>query len=100
METTSTGASLSHASEAGAARVEKLSGTAHEAVDKVTAATASTIRELGARGEHLRQHWSDTQDQWITSSRECVRSHPLASVAVAVGVGLLLSRLMSSSSSH
>lgn len=96
METTSTGAPISQATDAGAARLEKLSGSAHEAVDKMTSATASTIRDLGAKGEHLRQHWLETQDQWITSSRECVRSHPFASVAVAVGVGLLLSRLLSS----
>jgi len=96
METMSTGTSIGEATEAGAARLEELSGSAHQAVDKVTAATASTIRELGAKGEQLRHQWADTQDQWITSSRDCVRSYPLTSIGVAVGIGLLLSRLLSS----
>lgn len=96
MQSTNAGASLSQATEAGAARVEKMSSSAHQAVDKMTAATASTMREMGARGEELRQHWMEAQEHWVASSRECVRTHPLASVAVAVGVGLLLSRLLSS----
>lgn len=72
---------------------ERSSSNAEEAVNRIADATASTVREVGMKGEHLRQQLLTTQDAWVGSARECVRNHPLASVAVAVGLGLLFSRL-------
>ncbi|ANQ85001.1 hypothetical protein [Azoarcus olearius] len=96
MQSTTTGpTTLTGASEQGAARIERLSGDAHEAVNRMAEKTASTVRDLGAKGEEMRQHWMETQDYWVGSARECVRTHPIASVAIAVGVGMLLSRLTS-----
>lgn len=94
MQVTTTGP-IGGVSEEGAERIERLSSGAQDAVKRVAEATASTVREMGAKGEQLHRQWAQTQDYWMTSARDCVRTHPLASVAIAAGVGLLLSRLMS-----
>ncbi|NMG35158.1 DUF883 family protein [Azoarcus sp. TTM-91] len=93
--TTTTGSTIAGASEQGAARLERLSGSAQEAVGRVTEAAASAMRDVGARGEELGHQLMDKQEVWMENARGCVRDHPLAAVAAAVGVGLLLSRLLS-----
>jgi ElaB/YqjD/DUF883 family membrane-anchored ribosome-binding protein len=95
MQSTTTGPSIIGATEQGAEQIEKLSGNAQETVNRIADATAARVREMGLKGEQMRQQWMETQEQWVGSARECVRSHPIASVAIAVGVGLLLSRLTS-----
>lgn len=95
MQSTTTGPTIVGAAEQGAEQIEKLSGNAQETVNRIADATAARVRNLGLKGEQMRQQWMETQEQWVGSARECVRSHPIASVAIAVGVGLLLSRLTS-----
>ena len=73
---------------------ERSFSSAEQAVNRVADATASTVRDVGMKGEHLREQLLTTQDAWVAGARECVRNHPLASVAVAAGLGLLFSRLM------
>lgn len=92
---TGSGPSISSAAQEGAARIERLGDSAHETVNRMADATADTVRKLGIKGEEMRHHWMETQDYWVGSARECVRTHPIASVAIAVGVGMLLSRLTS-----
>jgi ElaB/YqjD/DUF883 family membrane-anchored ribosome-binding protein len=95
MQSTTTGPTIVGAAEQGAEQIEKLSGNAQETVNRIADATAARVREMGLKGEQMRQQWMDTQEQWVGSARECVRGHPIASVAIAVGVGLLISRLTS-----
>lgn len=89
MHTTSTGSTVADSAEKGASTIERISGSAHDAVDRVTEAAASTLRSAGERG----QHWMHQQDELLEGARECVRRHPVTSVMIAVGVGLLFSRL-------
>ena len=70
-----------------AASVDRLSSGAHEAVDKVAQAAATAAEQFGQRAEQMRAR----QEQWTTAARECVRRHPMASIGIAVGVGVLLS---------
>lgn len=72
---------------------EKSFGHAEETVNRIAEATASTVREVGLKGEHMRQQLLTTQDAWVANARDCVRNHPLASVAIAAGLGMLFSRL-------
>lgn len=72
---------------------EKSFGHAEETVNRIADATASTVREVGMKGEQMRQQLLTTQDAWVSNARDCVRNHPLASVAIAAGLGMLFSRL-------
>jgi len=92
---TNIGSSIAGASEQGAARLERLSDSAQEAVGRVADAAGSAMREAGARGEALGRQLMDKQELWVENARGCVRDHPIAAVAAAVGIGLLLSRLLS-----
>lgn len=89
MQTTSTGSTVTDSADKGASKIEQISGSAHEAVDRFTDAAASTLRSAGQRG----QHWMHQQEALLESARECVRHHPIASVMIAIGVGMLFSRL-------
>ena len=97
MQSTTTGPTIVGAAEQGAEQIEKISSSTQDTVNRIAEATASRVRDMGLKGEKMRQQWMETQDQWVGNARECVRNHPIASVAVAVGVGLLISRLTSRS---
>lgn len=71
------------------ARMERLSESAHEAVNRAADTMSSAARELGAKGEKLMA----TQHLWTEKSRDTVRRHPIASVAIALAAGLVISRL-------
>jgi ElaB/YqjD/DUF883 family membrane-anchored ribosome-binding protein len=73
---------------------------AHEAVDRVAEKAGPAVERIrsGVSGaaESLHTHAEEfgaLQEQWMQSARSCVREHPLATVAVAVAVGVLLSRI-------
>lgn len=74
---------------------------AHEAVDRVAEKAGPAVERLksGVAGaaESLQSHAEEfgaMQEQWMQNARGCVRDHPLATVAIAVGVGMLLSRMV------
>lgn len=69
------------------ANVERLSQGAHEMVDRMAERASSTAQRLSEQ----RQRLSQSGDYWAEMSRDCVRRHPLASVGMAVGAGVLLS---------
>jgi len=70
-----------------AAGIDRLSSGAHQAVDKVAQAASTAAQQIGQRGSELRA----TQKQWTESAQEYVRRHPMATIGIAFGVGLLLS---------
>jgi ElaB/YqjD/DUF883 family membrane-anchored ribosome-binding protein len=72
-----------------AAGIERLSSTAHHAVDRAAETAATAAHQLADQGQRL----VSTGDHLAEMTRDCVRHHPIASVGVAVGVGLLLSLL-------
>lgn len=78
-----------------AAGIDRLSSGAHQAVDRVAQAAATAAEQIGQRSTQLRAR----QVQFSDAARECVRTHPIASIGIAVGVGLLLS-LFTGRSSH
>jgi ElaB/YqjD/DUF883 family membrane-anchored ribosome-binding protein len=65
------------------ATVHRMARAAHEAVDRLE-------QTLGSGSERV----MDLQQEYGDRAREQVRSNPLAAVAVAFGVGVLLSRLI------
>lgn len=81
------------AAQGAAAGIEHASEKAHEAVDRVADTMSSAVRRAGDTSQELLA----AQERWMEAGRECVRRHPIASIGVALGVGLLLSRLSSHS---
>lgn len=89
-------AAAEKAAEAAASGIERASERAHQAVDRVADSMSSAAHRFGDKS----QEWLATQERWMASGRDCVRRHPIASVGIALGVGLLLSRLSAHSHSQ
>ena len=70
--------------------IDKVSDTAHKAVDKMTHAGYQTAEVIGEKGEQLRT----AEEQWVEDYREYIRDKPIRAVGIAVAAGFLLSRLM------
>ena len=88
MNTTTPGSNMSNSVDTGAAKIEQLSSSAQQALDRAAHAASSGLRHAGERG----QEWMHHQEELLEGARECVRRHPVASVMIAVGVGMLFSR--------
>lgn len=95
MQDTNIGSTMTGTTEQGAAAIERLGERAQEGVGKAAEATASAVRHAGQRGEELGRQWMDTEEAWAQNAREYVRAHPITSVVIAFGVGVLLNRLTS-----
>lgn len=65
---------------------DKAAGAAHRANDKAA--------DLADRGRELRDETMDKADAWMTQARAYVREKPLQSIAIAVGAGWLLGRIL------
>ncbi len=88
MQTTTPGSNVTGSADIGAEKIEQLSSRAQDAIDRAAHAASSGLRHAGERG----QEWMHHQDELLEGARECVRRHPVASVMIAVGVGMLFSR--------
>ncbi|MEO7066053.1 MAG: hypothetical protein ABI114_04040 [Rhodanobacter sp.] len=92
--TSSAVASTKEAVDNAADRVE--SGL-HHATDKAAdAANRATEKaaELSDRGRELCDNTVDRADLWLEQARDYVRDKPVQSVALALGAGWLLSRIL------
>ncbi|MDQ5848510.1 MAG: DUF883 domain-containing protein [Pseudomonadota bacterium] len=76
METTSTGKQ----------RIDTLSQSAHQAVDRASSAASQMAQRFGEKGEELLA----LQENWVEGAREYVREHPIAALGIAVAAGYLL----------
>ena len=72
--------------------VDRLSQSAHDAVDRAASAASTYAERFGEKGEELMQMPQD----WLDTARDYVRENPLQAVGVAVAAGYLLSILMRS----
>ena len=71
--------------------LDKTSGSAHEAFDKVANATSHAAEALGEKGEQLKK----AEQQLMKNCRGYISDNPITSVSIAVAAGFLLSRLLS-----
>ena len=71
--------------------LDQIQQTAQQTVDRVTQAAAQAARRLSAHSGEL---WA-MRGRAMESTRSYVRTHPVAAVAIAIAIGLLLSRLTS-----
>ncbi|MCX7513383.1 hypothetical protein OSC30_06365 [Frateuria sp. STR12] len=65
---------------------DKAAGAAHHATDKAA--------DLSERSRQMRDEAMDKAEDWMAQAREYVRDKPMQSVAIAVGAGWLLGRIL------
>lgn len=72
--------------------VDQLRSRVHSAVDKVANATTQAAQVMGEKGEQFK----NVEQQLLDDCQDYIHKNPIVSLAVALGAGFLLSRLMSS----
>ena len=65
---------------------DKAAGAAHKASDKAA--------QVSERGREVYDETMDRADAWLEQAREYVREKPVQSVAIALGAGWLLGRIL------
>ena len=82
--------------------VDRATQTAHDAIDRLSSKAGPALEQLQSAATSAAQALQDKaasfgemEEAWLESARKTVREHPLATVAVAVAAGLLISRLTS-----
>ena len=76
---------------------DKVEHGVHRATDKAAdAATRATEKaaDIGERGREAYDEAMDQADLWLERARDYVREKPVQSVAIALGAGWLLGRLL------
>jgi ElaB/YqjD/DUF883 family membrane-anchored ribosome-binding protein len=73
---------------------------AHETIDRLAGTAAPHVHRLHEQvthaGESLHLNGSDLSamsDEWANSLRSTVREHPIAAMATALAVGMLVARI-------
>jgi ElaB/YqjD/DUF883 family membrane-anchored ribosome-binding protein len=69
----------------------RISETAHDAMDRLSQAASQAAARLG---EHSEELWA-LQGRAADTTRSYIREHPLATIGIAIAIGVLLSRLTS-----
>jgi ElaB/YqjD/DUF883 family membrane-anchored ribosome-binding protein len=67
-----------------------MASTAHAGVDKMSGALAGAYRTMEEKSRQL----SEAASRFADTGREYVRSSPGTSIAVAVGAGFILSKIL------
>jgi ElaB/YqjD/DUF883 family membrane-anchored ribosome-binding protein len=85
---------------AGDEMLERIVQVAHETIDRLAGTAAPHVHRLqeqiGQVGDTFNLKASDvraTGDEWAESLRDTVREHPMAAMATAVALGMLVTRL-------
>jgi ElaB/YqjD/DUF883 family membrane-anchored ribosome-binding protein len=79
-------------SSSGKPAVDRMAASAHEAVDKVSGVASHAVETLGVKGEQL----NAAEKRLVSSTRQYVQEHPVASIGIAIATGYVLSRMFSS----
>ena len=75
--------------EQASAGLARLSDTAQQTMERFTKAASQAASQLSARGEEL------LNAPQVEKAKTYMREHPLATIGIAVAVGLVLSKLLS-----
>ena len=82
---------ITKAAEIAHPAVERFTAGAHQAVEKLMGAASATAETVTHRSEQL----MDAQERLVEDCRTYVRQKPVTALAIAAGVGYLLSHLLS-----
>jgi ElaB/YqjD/DUF883 family membrane-anchored ribosome-binding protein len=72
-------------------QVERMSETAHSAVDRAAQTAEQIAQRLGEKSDELLA----MKEDYIHSTREYVRENPFAAVGIALAAGYLLAKITS-----
>ena len=67
-------------------RIERMSQSAHEAIDKAATVASDYAGRMSAKGEE----WMAMPQDWAEAARDYVREKPLQALAIALAAGYLL----------
>jgi ElaB/YqjD/DUF883 family membrane-anchored ribosome-binding protein len=81
---------IDKAAEAAQPMVERVVTTAHAGVDKLSGLLSGASTQFSTRSAQM----NDTYQQLADSGREYVRNKPGTAVAIALGAGYLLAKLL------
>lgn len=66
---------------------------AHQTIDRLADTAAPHVQRLSENLDHKSGQVRDMSDEWTDSLRTTVRENPIAAVATALALGMLISRL-------
>jgi ElaB/YqjD/DUF883 family membrane-anchored ribosome-binding protein len=81
---------IDKAAQAAQPVVDRLASSAHAGVDKVSNLLSGASQTMGQRQQQL----TDASRQLMDSTREYVRQKPGTALAIAVGAGFILAKLL------
>ena len=67
-------------------RIERMSQSAHEAIDKAASVASDYASRMSAKGEE----WMAMPQDWMGAARDYVREKPIQALAIALAAGYLL----------
>jgi ElaB/YqjD/DUF883 family membrane-anchored ribosome-binding protein len=82
---------IDKAAQAAQPVVDRLASTAHAGVDRMTGMLSGASQTMSERSRQL----GDSYQNYMEQGREYVRSNPGPAIAMAVGAGFLLAKLLS-----
>jgi ElaB/YqjD/DUF883 family membrane-anchored ribosome-binding protein len=71
--------------------VDRLSESAHNAIDRATQTAAQVAQQLSERGEE----YLAMKDEYVESAREYVRENPFMAIGIALAAGYLFGKITS-----
>jgi ElaB/YqjD/DUF883 family membrane-anchored ribosome-binding protein len=78
-------------------KIDSATDQVHAGVDRIAESVAPAVEKVRSSAERLQDKvmlLGDMEREWADSTRGIVRDHPLASVAVALAAGIVISRLV------
>lgn len=72
-------------------QIDKLSESAHSAVDRATQAAAQVAERFGEKGEE----WLAMKEDYVEQARDYVKENPLMALGIALAAGYLFGKITS-----
>jgi ElaB/YqjD/DUF883 family membrane-anchored ribosome-binding protein len=85
----STGRRAENLADKAAESLGRLSESAQQTMNRVTDAASQAANRVSERGQEL---W-EMRGEAVDTARSYVREHPIATIGIAIAIGLLISRL-------
>lgn len=76
---------------------DRVESGVHKATDKAAHAATRAgekLADVGEKGREVRDQTMDRADEWLETTRAYVREKPVKAVAIALGAGWLLGRIL------
>jgi ElaB/YqjD/DUF883 family membrane-anchored ribosome-binding protein len=85
-------ATVEHLSKAAGETIERVKAGTHEAVEKAADISREAAETLGEKSEQMKH----LEEQFLENCRTYVHDKPVISLGIAMALGFLISRLVSS----